>query len=597
MLITPHKIAFPTNDRRVGNAISGTTWALAIVVALTLSACGEGSSSSPAEQREQIQQLIDEGDFQGALQNSGELLREHPTDPEQNRFHGRVLLKAGRGAAAEGAFRRAEDLGLPRSDILVDLGRALNLQGKYRETVKLLEMPAETSQQSSALLAVRGEAELQLSSYSQDRVIQTFFELYKALNRNLPGTVDAEKTNIWLDEMRTSRPVVEAAFRHFKCSEQPSLTLRPIETQTDRGSNDSRILRVGPTRRLKVPSEAAKEAQDGDTIEIDAGVYKDDVAKWTQNRLILRGVGGLAHLQSSGPTAEDKGIWVFTGNDNTVERIEFSGARSRHHNGSGIRLHGSGLTVRYSYFHDNEDGILGGYGENSDVLIEYSEFARNGYGDGFSHNIYIGQIGSFTLRYSYSHHSNKGHLVKSRAYSNYILYNRLSDEDTGNSSYVVDIPEGGRAYVIGNELHKGPMAHNPMIISFGAEKQDRVNQALYVVHNTFYNKYHKTIFVKNYTDADALLLNNLFAGARGVMLQGIGQIDGFLTEGLLGLTDPRAYDYSLSTDSPAIDAGVAIPVFEDMNLLPESEYVHSADARNRQIVWKPDIGAHEFCGL
>ena len=192
MLITPHKIAFPTNDRRVGNAISGTTWALAIVVALTLSACGEGSSSSPAEQREQIQQLIDEGDFQGALQNSGELLREHPTDPEQNRFHGRVLLKAGRGAAAEGAFRRAEDLGLPRSDILVDLGRALNLQGKYRETVKLLEMPAETSQQSSALLAVRGEAELQLSSYSQDRVIQTFFELYKALNRNLPGTVDAE---------------------------------------------------------------------------------------------------------------------------------------------------------------------------------------------------------------------------------------------------------------------------------------------------------------------------------------------------------------------------------------------------------------------
>ena len=145
MLATRRKIAFPTGDGRVEDTARGTTWALTIMLALILSACGEGPSPSPPEQREHIQQLIDEGDFQGALQNSGELLREHPADPRQNRFHGRVLLKTGRGAAAEGAFRRAEDLGLPRSDILVDLGGALNLQGKYRETVKLLEMPAESS--------------------------------------------------------------------------------------------------------------------------------------------------------------------------------------------------------------------------------------------------------------------------------------------------------------------------------------------------------------------------------------------------------------------------------------------------------------------
>jgi hypothetical protein len=356
-------------------------------------------------------------------QSSGNLVRRQPDDPELSRFHGRVLLQAGRGAEAEAAFLRAEDLGLPRNDLLVDLGRALNLQGKYRQAVRLLPLPGEDSQASSEWLAARGEAELHISPYNQERVLQTFFQLYKALSLGVQATDNADRTKKWLDEMRVSHPIVEAAFQHFQCSDQPLTVLKPIETQKAHQATNSRILRVGPTRRLKMPSDAAREAQDGDIIEIDAGVYPGDVATWTQNRLILRGVGGLAHMQSNGATAKDKGIWLFEGNDNTVEHIEFSGARATHQNGSGIRLHGSGLTVRHSFFHDNEDGILGGYGEDSEVLIEYTEFARNGYGDGQSHNIYIGQIGSFTLRYSYSHHSNTGHLVKSRARSNFILYN------------------------------------------------------------------------------------------------------------------------------------------------------------------------------
>jgi hypothetical protein len=81
------------------------------------------------------------------------------------------------------------------------------------------------------------------------------------------------------------------------------------------------------------------------------------------------------------------------------------------------------------------------------------------------------------------------------------------------------------------------------------------------------------------------------------MLQGSGRIDGFLTGRFSGLADPQAYDYSLSRDSPAIDAGVAIPELEGIDVIPSAEYVHRANARKRQIVWTPDIGAHEFCGL
>ncbi len=89
----------------------------------------------------------------------------------------------------------------------------------------------------------------------------------------------------------------------------------------------------------------------------------------------------------------------------------------------------------------------------------------------------------------------------------------------------------------------------------------------------------------------------MFAGAFGAALQGEGHTEGFLLGGLFGLTDPQAYDYSLNRDSPAIDAGIAIPVLENIDLIPSAEYVHRTNARKRQVVWTLDICAHEFCGL
>jgi hypothetical protein len=64
------------------------------------------------------------------------------------------------------------------------------------------------------------------------------------------------------------------------------------------------------------------------------------------------------------------------------------------------------------------------------------------------------------MQYCYSHHANVGHLLKSRALINYILYNRLSDELTGTSSYELDLPSGGTSYVIGNVIEQGPNSQN-----------------------------------------------------------------------------------------------------------------------------------------
>jgi hypothetical protein len=160
------------------------------------------------------------------------------------------------------------------------------------------------------------------------------------------------------------------------------------------------VLRVGAKRELKRPSAATQIARDGDIIEIDAGTYDGDAAIWRQHRLTIRGVGGRAHLRANGAHAEGKAIWVIKGNDTTIEAVEFSGAKVSHRNGAGIRLEGASLTVRDCFFHDNENGILTGANPASDIVVEHSEFAHNGFGDGYSHNLYIGSVRSFTLRFS-----------------------------------------------------------------------------------------------------------------------------------------------------------------------------------------------------
>src|SRR5437899_1894110 len=83
-------------------------------------------------------------------------------------------------------------------------------------------------------------------------------------------------------------------------------------------SAEAEPLRVGPGRELLRPSDAARAARDGDTVEIDAADYDGDVAVWTQSHLTLRGIGGRARLQANGASAEGKAIWVIKGEDTTV---------------------------------------------------------------------------------------------------------------------------------------------------------------------------------------------------------------------------------------------------------------------------------------
>jgi hypothetical protein len=366
------------------------------------------------------------------------------------------------------------------------------------------------------------------------------------------------------------------------------------------------VWQVGPSRTYTIPSAVSVLVNDGDTIEIDAGIYVGDVCAWTKNNLLLKGVGGRPHLKANGNNALGKGTWVLIGNNIRVENIEFSESTVPDMNGAGIRLDGIGLRVINCYFHHNENGILTGNNGGS-IHIDQSEFGFNGFGDGFSHNIYIGRVDSAIIRFSYFHHANIGHELKSRAAANYILYNRFSNEATGNASREIDLPSGGLSLLMGNIIQQGPNSTNSNMIGYGLE--GLVNPApheIYLVNNTMVNERFAGSFLQAASGTTLIkAYNNIFAGAGTIISYGGpgSAIDSLTNKvvadaGQAGFANTAAYDYHLGSGAPAVNAGGNAGLANNgQSLLPIVEYVHPASFSNRLVQGNIDIGAFELAGV
>ena len=348
-----------------------------------------------------------------------------------------------------------------------------------------------------------------------------------------------------------------------------------------------RTWRVGPDRALTTPSAAAAVARDGDTVLIDRGTYSGDVAVWTQDDLTLRGHGGRAHLRAAGASAQGKAIWVIAGDRTTVDRIEFSGATVPDDNGAGIRQEGDGLTVTRSWFHDNQDGILTGAAPDSDIVITRSRFFRNGGGDGYTHNIYVGAVRSLRVTGSWLWGADVGHELKSRAARNTIVGNLISDR-RGTASYSIDLPNGGRSLVAGNTVVQGPRSENSTLVSYGEEGLTG-SRVLRVIGNTFVNRRTSGTFVSLADGARATLRDNLVVGPGELTSGGnvSSRADRRVGEG--GFVDPAADDFHLRQGSPAIDRGVRVP----RRWRPRWQYVHPAGLTRRPVVGRLDLGAFE----
>ncbi len=241
---------------------------------------------------------------------------------------------------------------------------------------------------------------------------------------------------------------------------------RPAQASPDAGG---RVLRVGPSFDYATPSTAAAAARDGDTIEIASGDYRGDVAVWNASRIRIVGAEPRPHIRAEGRDAQGKAIWLVRGDDVTIENVEMSGAHVADGNGAAIRVEGRNLLLRNAFLHDNENGLLTGANATSEITIEHCEFARNGSGDGSTHNLYVGKIAKVTVKQSYFHHAIVGHNFKSRAAISILTDNRLADETDGRASYEADFPNGGQVLLSFNIFQKGASAENNTLVSYGAE--------------------------------------------------------------------------------------------------------------------------------
>jgi len=360
---------------------------------------------------------------------------------------------------------------------------------------------------------------------------------------------------------------------------------------------------VGTGQTFTAPSQVASSVADGDTVNILAGTYPSDVTNWTANDLLLRGIGGMAHLESNGLAWGEKGIWVIQGDRTTVDHIEFSECSVPDQNGAGIRLEGHHLTVRNCYFHDNENGILAGTVDPSTIRIEHTEFDHNGFGDGQSHNLYINNVDSLIFRYNYSHHAHVGHELKSRAHVNMIEYNRFSNEATGDASREIDLPNGGTTYLIGNVIQQGLLAENSNLVGFGLEGlSNPTPHELYAINNTLVNERSAGSFFSIASATAFKAYNNILAGQGQFMANAFPlQTDtaGNLKEpliALVGFANPTNYDYHFAGDSPAQNIGIPAGLSSSgYPLVAWDEYAHPLGRTERCQHALLDAGAFESC--
>ena len=581
------------------------------IALLGLVACSSHEKADPERALREAEARLQANDPAGAGRILAAVIPEAPADPRLRIAQARAELATGNPAVAEATLHRAMSLGASRNDVAGPLGQAMLAQGAAFRAIEWVgQVEQWPPERQLVMAAIKAQAELETPDANERYVIKQFIDVFRRAGSAEKGGApdDRRWVEAQLASLRQKQPLVRAAHEHFSCipGGQPApLTLADLALAPGAGnrvhqSNNAadavgrRVLKVGPQHPLHAPSDAARVARDNDIIEIEAGRYVGDIAEWKQNGLLLRGVNGRPRLDGQGRSAE--GIWVFRGNDIIVENIEFTGAKSATRNGSGLRFTGRNLEVRDSVFHHNEDGILTWNDPESDVLIERSVFAHNGFGDGQSHNIYVGRVRSFTLRFSHSHDSKAGHEVKSRARVSYLLYNRVTDEDNSDSSYLIDLAEGGEAYVIGNILEKGADSQNPNAISYAAERRDLEQGGLWVINNSFYNRYANAIFVANRSKVPVVIANNVLGGARLLIRDGPGDDHHNYQDPEHVMVDPAAYDFRLLPDSPLIDTGVDPGKVGDISLWPQFEYVHPASGRKRQHVGALDLGAQEFCG-
>ncbi len=123
---------------------------------MLLSACGLGMDDE--ERLERGQQAFAAGEHRAAIIDAKRVLQAEPSNVEARLLLGRASMIVADFPTAEVELKRAIDLGASRDEVIVDLTRALFLQGKLEEAIAESEVLPEAVNIRRSVLLVRGDA-------------------------------------------------------------------------------------------------------------------------------------------------------------------------------------------------------------------------------------------------------------------------------------------------------------------------------------------------------------------------------------------------------------------------------------------------------
>ena len=267
-------------------------------------------------------------------------------------------------------------------------------------------------------------------------------------------------------------------------SRSPIMAYCPFDDASDLTQFEGRpVIRVchpGDTRagcHVDTIAAAVSQSADGDRIEIVGGG-----APYTEcatipdglNDVEIIGVCGRPHIREV--ACGSKGAFVNYGGNLTLTNLEVSNVEislAEGGNGAAIRDQGTGnLDLRYVYFHDNQNGILGGHGI---IHIDWSRFEANGSSEdvGRAHNTYFsGDVDHVIIRNSiFLRARSEGNNMKSRAHR-MDFHCSVSASLDGFDSREMDISEGGELRITNSIVQQGPESANSNLIGFATEATD-----------------------------------------------------------------------------------------------------------------------------
>jgi hypothetical protein len=407
-------------------------------------------------------------------------------------------------------------------------------------------------------------------------------------------------------------------------------------------------LSVGTGKQYTTIQAAMAVAVPGDVVEVQgdetyAGtiMFSSEQSGTATNPITVRGILVNGHrplLRGIGPGQWDNAIVFFNANHFVMESFEVEGNRN---DTDYCLVHmADDVTLRDFVVHDclHQGGLVGNDNDSGSLILEYSEFFRNGGGE-TNHQIYMAtdQVAFphsvFRMQYCYVHDGVGGNNVKSRAERNEIYYNWIE----GAYYHELDLigPDVGDAEtaredsdVVGNVLIK---TSTWRIARIGGDGSGNTAGRYRFVNNTMVlGSAAKTAITLQETVDSLEMYNNVLAASDGTyevydVAEQIGPdaalfgSNNWVQTGTTGIpapwtatttgsdpgwVDAVAFDFRPSASSPLIDQGAATTAttgafaFPSPLLLPsfsppQRRLLSVGAAQSRKIVDAPDLGAFE----